>query len=778
VKVLQDFKEFSQDEGYLVLSPGDEVSVAYVGQDPAEIGWMYGVKVSNGNGEQGWFPEWVMNRPQETTTSSWLTSGVEEPPRSSIPEAAPAAFAATSLEPAYPDTGIAHESSPHWEDAAAASEPALPPQPISAASVTTGAGSQAAARQAAAYQAAAADAERPQPQEQPQQTAGLSYGAQRKAAKQEQDLQRNDWWCGSMQPPQPAPQNPAQASAPAAPSSSTSPYLEQGAFASMPGEMSSSGGLVESGFDRQPQEQHRDAYDHIDLGIRKAAYLPVANLEEDLVALSEAHRVVVIDAATGSGKSTLVPLFLAKNCLGRGRDCRMVVTQPRRMAAKELARHVQDKTETEHGELIGFRIGGARSDQGAMITYVTVGHLLEALVHSPDSVLKYSHIILDEVHERFVQADFMMALLRLLLSRRETAHIRIIVMSATMQHSWSDFFRPLLFPCPATATLARASLPGQKHFDIKEFTWDTMVEEWPWMKSYMKVNFIEHTPKRMADKPFRRRSTMLSELCNKEQTPACAQLLSQNHEKHMREQSADTPDVTLVFLPGLDAMRELSEEIGKDLLYRRPPPEVILMHSSLDEETYKAAHDKPEPGAWRIILATNIAESSLTIPSLRTVIDYGLHRVDVYDDDTRMSVLATEWCSKASMRQRMGRTGRTNDGVYVRLMPACIYAEVPDFDESDVQRAPLTRVTLEAAHLAKLFNEKRRIYAGFPVVGTGGPELKDARVEHFDLFQQRWQITENIHDASTYAGKNFAGGEPKARSRRSSPCVACLAEPS
>eukprot|EP00971_Amphidinium_carterae_P146195 2898049-Amphidinium_carterae.1 len=439
------------------------------------------------------------------------------------------------------------------------------------------------------------------------------------------------------------------------------------------------------------------------------------------------------------------------------------------MAAKELAKHVAKNCGTNVGDLIGYRIGGARVDNKAMITYVTVGHFLEALVHSPAHVEKFSHIVLDEVHERFVAADFMMALLRLLLSRRETAHIRVVVMSATMQKALSDFFRPLLFPCPATADLRKVSLPGlvlklqmrrschslcshfqklhgkvsvaypvlcsgahsttstpccagKHYYDVEEYSWDTLQETWPEMGAYTaKLKFQDYTPKKLEDKGFRRRSQMLSEFC-KSISSACTHLLQLLHKSHRYYNGCQIPDVALVFLPGLDAIRQMSDEL-LDSSNFRDEADIIMMHSSLEEETYARAHDQPSAGAWRIVLATNIAESSLTIPGVTAVIDYGLHRVDCYDVDTRMSVLATDWCSKASMKQRRGRTGRTNNGMYIRLMPNSVFKEVPEFDHSDVQRAPLARVTLEAAHLAKLFNEKRKIFAGFPVVGQDDLEV-------------------------------------------------------
>merc|ERR1719482_1795373 len=158
---------------------------------------------------------------------------------------------------------------------------------------------------------------------------------------------------------------------------------------------------------------------------------------------------------------------------------------------------------------------------------------------------------------------------------------------------------------------------------------------------------------------------------------------------------------------------------------------MFLMHAALEEENYQGALAPLEEGAnsWRVVLATNIAESSLTVPGVDVVIDFGMHRVNIYDDEFRMSMLATEWYSHASAKQRRGRTGRTNDGIYIQLLPQIILSELRDFDESCVERSPLTRVTLEAAHLAELLNIKRVVRAGLPVLAplaTAGSQASGA----------------------------------------------------
>lgn len=487
------------------------------------------------------------------------------------------------------------------------------------------------------------------------------------------------------------------------------------------GAVAASGELPTPGFARKPSLQ---TVESIQRGVAAGASLPMHGLRSDFVNLILRFRVVVVDAATGSGKSTLVPLFLAEQCAEYERSCRIVVTQPRRLAAKGLARRVSEQMGTSEGSVAGYRVGNDKKDCGACIVYVTAGHLLEALVHNPQHLATFSHVVLDEVHERFVEADFLMALLRLMLSRPELTAVRVVVMSATLHHELGNFFSPLMFRSPELAQPGKVSLPGRTPYPVRDLLWDDVKNTWPNVFTAIgrgkEPNFVDMRPSKLRSLTARRRSDQLTKLC-KDMAPFCASLLCQ-----LREPQPDNNEywITLVFLPGLDQMREVEKAVDEEVSKRRlwPQPKVYLVHSALEEETYREALDAAPAREWRIVLSTNIAESSLTVPGVDTVVDLGFHRVNIYDDETRMSMLATEWCSKASMKQRRGRTGRTNPGLYVCLFPALMLEELRDFDESGVERSPLNRVTLEAAHLAQLLSLPSQVRAGLPVVvpGAGG----------------------------------------------------------
>eukprot|EP00930_Biecheleria_cincta_P091040 TRINITY_DN8053_c0_g1_i1.p1 TRINITY_DN8053_c0_g1~~TRINITY_DN8053_c0_g1_i1.p1 ORF type:complete len:1502 (-),score=261.44 TRINITY_DN8053_c0_g1_i1:71-4576(-) len=472
-------------------------------------------------------------------------------------------------------------------------------------------------------------------------------------------------------------------------------------------------------------------------GLEAGKALPMAGQTEVLLQLVEHKRVVIVDAATGSGKSTLVPLCLASQCLERDHACRIIVTQPRRLAAKGLAKRVADQTETQVGEVIGYRVGGnERVDNNSLVVYVTVGHLLQALVHNPGHLDCYSHLVLDEVHERFVEADFLMALLRLSLSRPETMGQRIVIMSATLQQALAQFFRPVLLPAPDEAEVGNISLPGCTPFKVEDFDWEDVQSRWPnvFERFGHKDPFKPTLPSNASSVDQRKSSDELTKLC-KDLASCCAKLVC---ELHFREST----HVVLVFLPGLDQMKEVQLRLEEETSARRVDmPMIFLMHSALEEETYRDALEPTEPGTWKVVLGTNIAESSLTVPGVSAVIDFGLHRVNVYNDDRKMSELITTWCSRASLKQRRGRTGRTNPGKCIRFMSKQLLRELSDFDASGVERAPLTRVVLEAAYLADHLSFPAQVRAGLPVAMSISETMQTGVVDFWDCQQRSWHVS-------------------------------------
>jgi len=713
VVAQRGWADYGPGEGYLVLRQGMRLIVEHVGQTPDEVGWLFGHE--RNSAETGWFPGGcVAPLPAPAPPKAKALATRPPPPPqvaagytaspSRTPAAAPsrtptlAAYAPTSAPTAPPPPPAMRLSErslppPSQPPPCMVTQPSAPPPPAAIrltdrtlplpASLKPSSGTEAPL--ATVHHA---DDRFPQPPPAIQLTSRSFPSAPTR--------------------PPPAPLPPPSGRPPP----TNVPEGCQFDEADYDDGKDGDDVLPLPGFDARIARP--SLQEEVARGEAAGAVLPLAGLRDKLLRLVRRRRVVVVDAATGSGKSTMVPLYLCAQCTELGRSCRIVVTQPRRLAAKGLARRVASQTGTKVGEFAGFRVGGVKEDRGASIVYVTAGHLLEALVHNPHHLSSYSHIVLDEVHERFVEADFLMALLRLLLSRPETISTRIVVMSATLQKSLGDFFRPILLPSPENALPGKMSLPSGTPYKVLEYGWDDIKTNWPavFTQGYKEPDFGECKPSRTKLLPVRRRSDQLTRLC-KQLAPFVARLLCSLRKRGTR--------VALVFLPGLDQMRELEDNVQQEVARLDTAQygtfEMFLMHAALEEENYVGALVplSETENSWRVVLATNIAESSLTVPGVDAVIDFGLHRVNIYDDDVRMSMLATEWYSHASAKQRRGRTGRTTDGIYIQLVAKSVLAELKDFDESCVERSPLTRITLEAAHLAELLNIRRGVRAGLPV---------------------------------------------------------------
>ena len=269
------------------------------------------------------------------------------------------------------------------------------------------------------------------------------------------------------------------------------------------------------------------------------------------------------------------------------------------------------------GSLIGYRVGGDKVDYGARIVYVTVGHLLEAVVHNPKHLESFTHIVLDEVHERFVEADFLMAFLRMFLSRPETQRQRIVVMSARFQKKQLQaFFKPALLPSPERAKEpAGISLPGGTPYPVDAYVLDDVYNMYPGAAHNCKPqDFSPLLPSRKKEMRERQWSDRLTQACRK-LTKLAARLvchLYHEHEYLYSRNNLEAPVgqyasscVILIFLPGLDQIHELAghllqqhQELRKPLGLPQEPPHIILMHSALEEWKYPGCGQMLKSPMW------------------------------------------------------------------------------------------------------------------------------------------------------------------------------------
>ena len=319
--------------------------------------------------------------------------------------------------------------------------------------------------------------------------------------------------------------------------------------------------------------------------------------------------------------------------------------------------------------------------------------LSQALVHNPSMILHYTHIVLDEIHERSTDADFALIIVRKLVATSD--NLKVIIMSATMEgHTIANYFEQAI----SFTEVADPYFVGTKHYtvdqyfideldqlvDVKKPTWS----EWQATASVNLKQLVLQQP-----------SENLVEALNR--TP-CVTVFAQNICTELIISQANLGEQTLVFLPGISEIATYYDTLNTVLDIREIKDHflVFVMHSQVPFEDQKEVFRPPPPNKAHVILATNIAESSITLPKLRTVINFGIYRQLEYNSKRHMTQLTKKWCSQASCAQRAGRAGRVFEGVAVHLFTKRFYwVIVPEFDTPEILHAPLAKLVLQAKQI-------------------------------------------------------------------------------
>ncbi|HEX4416718.1 MAG TPA: ATP-dependent RNA helicase HrpA [Kofleriaceae bacterium] len=365
--------------------------------------------------------------------------------------------------------------------------------------------------------------------------------------------------------------------------------------------------------------------------VRFPAELPITARVVDIVNAIDAHQVIIIAGETGSGKTTQLP----KMCLamGRGVNGQIGCTQPRRIAATSVAARVAQELDTELGEVVGYKVRfNDKVKRTSYIKFMTDGILL-AEIQSDPLLRGYDTIIIDEAHERSLNIDFLLGFLKRLLPRRP--ELRVIVSSATLE---TERFAAFFGGAPVIEVSGRT---------------------YP-------VDVLYRPPR------------------DDEADLADAVANTVNEIAEM-----DPRNDVLVFLPG---EREIREAMG-ELENRALPHTVILpLYARLSAAEQQRVFQRM--AQRRVVLATNVAETSLTIPGIVYVVDTGVARVNRYSVRTGVSQLLVEPVSRASADQRKGRCGRTESGVCFRLYEEQDYASRPAHTDPEIKRISLAGVIL------------------------------------------------------------------------------------
>ncbi|XP_063697523.1 probable ATP-dependent RNA helicase DHX34 [Culicoides brevitarsis] len=379
--------------------------------------------------------------------------------------------------------------------------------------------------------------------------------------------------------------------------------------------------------------------------LRKAQRnLPVAAHREEIVAAVRSKQVVILAGDTGCGKSTQVPQYLVQG----GFD-KIALTQPRRLACIALSKRVAHEMLCEYDNVVGYQIRFERNKNvKTKILFITEGLLLRQL-SVEENLEQYSVLILDEVHERNLFGDFLLGICKCLLRARPD--LKLVLMSATINLKlFSDYF--------AEEQAHVIEVPGRLY---------------PIKLHYMPVfkDVGSKRSSRIDPQPY-------------------ISIMSLIDQKYPKEEKGDL----LIFLSGLNEITTV-EEAAKAYAEKNKNWIILPLHSQLAIAEQDKVFDYCPDGVRKCIIATNIAETSITIDGIRFVADSGKVKEMSYDAQCKMQRLKEFWISKASAEQRKGRAGRTGPGVCYRLYSEKDYEELEPFTTAEIQKVPLESVLLQ-----------------------------------------------------------------------------------
>jgi HrpA-like RNA helicase len=499
--------------------------------------------------------------------------------------------------------------------------------------------------------------------------------------------------------------------------------------------------------------------------------LPVYDFKDALLKTIANNRVTVVEGETGSGKTTQVPQFCLEDAATKGVPCNIIIAQPRRISAMSVAERVA----AERGETIGKTVGytirlESKATSNTRLLFCTTGILLKRLEEDP-TLQNVTHVFVDEVHERSIESDFLLMVLRDMLPKRPVDRpLKVVLMSATLDASlFHDYFwsaPSVKFPgrtFPVTelyledalevtghvvkgnedwcqkgssggakksggrggntkdATNKKSEGPQQKN-GTKRFSGDPVVV------SVEDRDDMELTPQELTARYAQYSSNTqaalskldhnaidyalvvdtIQWLCNLKSPLEAANYLngsrSMINNKTKQQQNNNTGDskttdtsslAILVFLPGIKEITTLQDLLVKSMSSPAAREWVLPIHSTIPPEEQRLVFTRPPKGIRKVVLATNIAETAITIDDVAFVVDTGRMKENRYDPLKRMSSLEDVLVARSNARQRRGRAGRVREGVAIHLFTKHRHDNVTMAAQApEVQRVPLEQLVL------------------------------------------------------------------------------------
>ncbi|XP_055638233.1 ATP-dependent DNA/RNA helicase DHX36 [Toxorhynchites rutilus septentrionalis] len=415
--------------------------------------------------------------------------------------------------------------------------------------------------------------------------------------------------------------------------------------------------------------------------------LPAYKHRHGILGMIDTNQVILIKGETGSGKTTQVPQFILDRALfgKNGSTCRIICTQPRRISAITLAERVAVERGERLGQSVGYQIrldAKRPRPEGGSIMFCTTGIVLTIMQKDP-YLRDYSHLILDEIHERDVLTDLLLGIVKMILKFRKD--LKVILMSATLT---ADTFSKYFDGCPI------AEIEGIM-FPVQEFYLEDIIANLNYYK-FGDVN--KRTPR---NRKFYEFDSMIrpyvESIRGRYPVPVLRAISNPESESSQNDLivhlivtiTCSKPEgAILVFAPSLAQISELHKLLSNHSELRKHPTLIYALHSKVPQLDQKAVFERPAYGTRKIILSTNIAETSITINDVVYVINTGKHKINMHNNG--ISSLCDQWTSISNEIQRKGRAGRVQPG-------ACFHLYTRGRRKTLLQNTPpeILRVSLE-----------------------------------------------------------------------------------
>ncbi|MFP5410651.1 MAG: ATP-dependent RNA helicase HrpA [Gammaproteobacteria bacterium] len=404
--------------------------------------------------------------------------------------------------------------------------------------------------------------------------------------------------------------------------------------------------------------------------------LPVSSRRDDILAALAKHRVLILCGETGSGKTTQIPKMCleAQSAFGAGKPGRLIgCTQPRRIAARSVAARIAQELGPELGGRVGYKVRFTDTVRADTAIKVMTDGILLAESQGDPLLSRYDTLIIDEAHERSLNIDFLLGYLKTLVEKRND--LRVVITSATID---AERFSQHFGGAPVIEVSGRL-------YPV-EIRWRPMEREEP----AVPAKAGREKKDKDAPSPSPQPSPRSGGGSKRDAQSDITAILDATDEL-----AREGPGDILVFLPGEREIRDTAEALRK---HHPPGTEILPLFSRLSVAEQDAIF-KPTSALRRIVLATNVAETSLTVPGIRYVIDPGTARVKRYSARNKVEQLLVEKVSQASANQRAGRCGRVADGICIRLYDEADFGNRPRFTDPELLRSSLAGVILRMKSL-------------------------------------------------------------------------------